>query len=188
MPSISVRASFWPIFKHIPISIAFSSFFPHFSPVTITRHFHGWETPSLPSAAGILTQNWAQNGYQGPLDLRDELILVSTRHAGRRLRAELARIASEKGTAVLSGAIVTPEHLLPLPAEAASDALVLALLAQRLLAQHKELPALFPSPQTDWTFSFALGIADQLQDVRRQLAEADLSTADLVPLVPDDEN
>lgn len=141
----------------------------------------------MPSAVAVLTEKWAQNGFQGPLDLRKCLILVPTRHAGRRLRAELAKIASEKGTAVLSGAIVTPEHLVPLPPEAADESLVLARLAQRLLAEHAAFPALFPSPVTEWTFSFALGIAEQLQDVRRQLAEADKSVADLLSLVPEAE-
>ena len=155
--------------------------------MTLTRHFHGWKIPSLPSAVAILTQKWSQNGFQGPLDLRNCLILVPTRHAGRRLRAELAKIAAERGSAVLSGAIVTPEHLVPLPPEAADDSLVLARLAQRLLADQASLPALFPALATEWTFPFALGIAEQLQDVRRQLAEADKSAADLLPLVPDAE-
>lgn len=121
------------------------------------------------------------------MDLRQTLILVPTRHAGRRLRAELARLAAQKGTAVLSGAIVTPEHLLPLPADAASDSLALALLARCLVQQHDQLAALFPSGPPEWSHSHALGIAAQLQDVRRQLAEADLSAAELLPFVPDEE-
>ncbi len=155
--------------------------------MTPSRHFHGWKIPSLPSAVAILTKKWAQNGFQGPLDLRQTLVLVPTRHAGRRLRAELARIAAERGSAVLSGAIVTPEHLVPLPPEAADDTLVLARLARRLLTEHADLPALFPAHAAEWSFSFALGIAEQLQDVRRQLAEADKSAADLLPLVPEAE-
>lgn len=153
----------------------------------MTRHFQGWKTSSLPAAVAILTQKWAKNGFQGPLDLRYCLILVPTRHAGRRLRAELAKIAAERGSAVLSGSIVTPEHLVPLPPEAADDSLVLACLARRLLAEHAALASLFPAPAAEWSFSFALGIAEQLQDVRRQLAEADKSPADLLPLVPDAE-
>lgn len=103
------------------------------------------------------------------------------------MRAALARLASEKSSAVLSGFIVTPEHLLPLPAEAAPDPLVLALLAKRLLAEHPTLSSLFPSAQAEWSFSFALGIAEQIQDVRRQLAEADRAAADLVSIVPEAE-
>jgi ATP-dependent helicase/nuclease subunit B len=157
------------------------------SGVTIARHFHGWKISSLSAAVDVLTRDWVQKNRQGPLDLRGCLILVPTRHAGRRLRAEMARIASEKGTAVLSGSIVTPEHLVPLPPETAPDSLVLALLARRLLDEHAAFPALFPALQTDWSFPFALGIASQLQDVRRQLADGDHSAADLAALVPDEE-
>lgn len=155
--------------------------------MTIARHFHGWTLPALPAAVDILSRDWIQGNAQGPLDLRGCLVIVPTRHAGRRLRAELARTAAARGSAVLSGAIVTPEHLVPLPPEAAPDVLVLALLARRLLDRHASLPALFPVPGTDWTFAHALGIAEQLQDVRRQLAEADCSAADMPALVPDGE-
>lgn len=137
----------------------------------------------------ILTQDWTRNRHRGPLDLRNTLILVPTRHAGRRLRAELAQGAAQHGSAVLAGRIVTPEHLLPLPPDAAPDALALSLLARRLLDQRKRntLNALFPAQGTEWTFAFALGIAAQLQDVRRQLADADVSVRDLLPAIPDEE-
>ncbi len=165
-----------------PISIDFSLWFPHFPSVTISRHFHGWDASPLPSAIAILTRPWAEMGFQGPLDLRGLLVLVPTRHAGRRLRAELARFAAEKKSAVLAGAIVTPEHLIPPRPEAASDLLALAVLARLLCDRHADLPALFPVAGADWSFAFALGIARQLQDVRRQLAAANRSAADLVPL------
>ena len=153
----------------------------------ITRHFHGWTLPALPAAVEILTAEWQRRERPGPLDLRDRLILVPTRHAGRRLRAELARVAAAQGTAVLSGAIVTPEHLVPPPAQAAPDALVLALLAQRLRTQHDSLKALLPAAQAEWSFAFALGLAGQLHDLRRQVNEADRACADLVPLAPANE-
>lgn len=164
--------------------IDFCPVFRHGSGVSLTRHFHGWTTPALPAAVEILTQDWRG---AGPLDLRGCLIVVPTRHAGRRLRAELARTAAARGTAVLAGSIVTPEHLVPTPPEAADDALVLALLAKRLVAQRDQLGALFPAMDVAWDFPFALGLAAQLQDVRRQLAEADRAPADLLPLVPDEE-
>ena len=153
----------------------------------ITRHFQDWTLPALPAAVEILTAEWRRQAAPGPLDLRRRLILVPTRHAGRRLRAELARSAAARGTAVLSGAIVTPEHLVPLPAQAAPDALVLALLAQRLRTQHAHLKALLPAAQAEWSFAFALGLAGQLHDLRRQVTEADRACADLVPLAPANE-
>ncbi len=157
--------------------------------VAITRHFQDWNRPCLPAAVSILCRDWIGNGGRGPLDLRNSLIVIPTRHAGRRLRAELARIAAARGTAVLSGPIVTPEHLLSLPPDAAPDAVVLALLARRLLdlARRNALRFLLPAPGPEWSFAFALGIAAQIEDVRRQLAEADRSLADLLPAVPDEE-
>ncbi len=146
--------------------------------------FYGWDSASLPAAVDILTQNWTGNG---PLDLRNCWVVVPTRHAGRRLRSELAKRAATKDSAVLSGPIVTPEHLIPLPAGIADDSLILALLARRLL-RHPPV-ALFPhaTANAPWDFSIALGVAAQLQDVRRQLNNADRSAADVLPLVPDDE-
>ncbi len=132
----------------------------------------------------ILSRGWKGDG---PLDLRGSLIVVPTRHAGRRLRAELARTAAQKGTAVLTSSIVTPEHLVPPPSGVADDEIALALLARRLLDHHQEVTALFPAMEPRWDFAFALGIAAQLQDVRLQLNEADRSTDDLIPLVPDEE-
>lgn len=152
--------------------------------MAISVHFHDWTTPCLPAAVDALSRGWKG---AGPLDLRDSLIVVPTRHAGRRLRAALARTAAARNTAVLTNAIVTPEHLVPPPPGVASDSLVLALLAQRLLAQRGKLPALFPATNPPWDFAFAFGIAAQLQDVRRQLNEADRCAADILPLVPDDE-
>lgn len=146
--------------------------------------FHGWDLASLPAAVNILTQDWDGNG---PLDLRHCWIVVPTRHAGRRLRSKLAQMAAAKGSAVLSGPIVTPEHLIPLPAGIADDSLILALLARRLLRQPPA--ALFPNANANapWDFSIALGIAAQLQDVRRQLNDADQAASDVLALVPDEE-
>lgn len=166
------------------VGIDFCRSFRHGLGVNISRHFHDWTTPSLSAAVEILTGGWTGTG---PLDLRNCMIVVPTRHAGRRLRAELARTSASHNTAVLTHAVVTPEHIVPLPPGVAGESLALALLAQRLLEQHRNLPALLPVTDPPWNFTFALGIAAQIQEVRRQLNEADRSIADLVPLVPDDE-
>ena len=155
--------------------------------MAVTRHFHDWNQPCLPTAVSILCQDWVRSGHKGPLDLRHTLIIVPTRHAGRRLRAELARAAAMKNTAALTGPIVTPAHLLPPAPQAAPDSLALVLLARRLKRQQATLPALFPASGTDWPFDFALELAEQIQDVRRQLAEGDKCAADLLPLVPEEE-
>lgn len=166
------------------VEIDFYGSFRQGSGVSISRHFHDWKTPVLRAAVAVLSRDWPG---PGPLDLRSCLIVVPTRHAGRRLRAELARTAAARGTAVLGGSIVTPEHLGSLPDGVADETLVLALLARRLLNQHNQLPALLPTHGTPWDFAFALGIAAQLQEVRRQLTQADRAAADMIALVPDEE-
>ena len=161
--------------------------FSHHPPVALTRHFHDWGQPTLQVALDLLTRPWRDGGHCGPLDLRSTCILVPTRHAGRRLRAGLARAAATHGSAVLAGRILTPEHLIPPPPDAASDALALAVLAKTLLDMHESLPALLPAANVDWNFSFALGLAAQIQDVRRQLADADRAPADLLTIAPAEE-
>ncbi len=69
--------------------------------------FIDWNQPALDGAVEFLCRNWAS----GPLDLRDTLILVPTRHAGRRLRERLALVASKRDTAVLIGTVETPAFL-----------------------------------------------------------------------------
>jgi ATP-dependent helicase/nuclease subunit B len=71
------------------------------------RHFMSPTTPALDLAAAFLEENWRD----GPLDLRHTLVIVPTRHAGRRLRERLALDAARRGTAVLSGPVFTPARL-----------------------------------------------------------------------------
>lgn len=160
---------------------------PHALPVAPTRHFHDWKEPALQAAVELLTRPWVQGGHQGPLDLRGTWILVPTRHAGRRLRADLARFAADHGSAVLSGPISTPEHLVASPPDAAPEPLALAVLAQCLLANRARLSHLLPAGDPDGSFSSALGLAAQIQEVRRQLADADVSPAQVQGAAPDPE-
>jgi ATP-dependent helicase/nuclease subunit B len=69
--------------------------------------FLDWNQPALDAAADFLSRGWVS----GPLDLRDSLIIVPTRHAGRRLRERLAMVAAKRDTAVLIGMVETPSFL-----------------------------------------------------------------------------
>lgn len=92
-----------------------------------TRHrrvFLDWNQSALDRATEFLTEGWAS----GPLDLRDCLLVVPTRHAGRRLRERLAMAAAARGTGVLIGRVETPAFLFapapdakPLASGAAAD-------------------------------------------------------------------
>ncbi|MFH0881199.1 MAG: hypothetical protein V2A34_15920, partial [Lentisphaerota bacterium] len=77
----------------------------------VTKLFFDWKRCALDHAAEWLTRGWTS----GPLDLRRVMILVPTRHAGRRLRERLASITARRGTAVLMGMVETPGHLVAPP-------------------------------------------------------------------------
>lgn len=75
--------------------------------MTVELHFTGRRRSALELAVEFVLRDW----NSGPIDLRDTLIIVPTRNAGRRLRERLALLAAEKNTAVLSGSIHTPSRL-----------------------------------------------------------------------------
>jgi ATP-dependent helicase/nuclease subunit B len=71
------------------------------------RIFLGWDLPVTGTVAAHLL-----NGREGrPVDLSDTLVITPTKQAGRALRRELARLAAERGTAVI-GAQVVPTSFL----------------------------------------------------------------------------
>lgn len=75
--------------------------------MAVKLHFTGRKRPALDLAVDFLLRDWEA----GPIDLRDTLVLVPTRNAGRRLRERLALLAADRGTAVLTGPIETPPRL-----------------------------------------------------------------------------
>ncbi|MGD9874578.1 MAG: PD-(D/E)XK nuclease family protein [Kiritimatiellia bacterium] len=75
--------------------------------MAVTLHFAGRKRSALEMAAEFLVRDWKT----GPIDLRDDLVIVPTRNAGRRLRERLALLAAEHGTAVLPGVVETPSRL-----------------------------------------------------------------------------
>ena len=70
----------------------------------VTRTFLGWGRPLLTLAVKHLTRNSTAR----TLDLGHQLIIVSTKQAGHRLRSPLALRASERDAGVLPPAVVTP--------------------------------------------------------------------------------
>ena len=73
------------------VEIDFYGSFRQGSGVSISRHFHDWKTPVLRAAVGVVA-GLAGAGRR----MRSCLIVVPTRHAGRRLRAELARTVAAR--------------------------------------------------------------------------------------------
>lgn len=141
-------------------------------PVNVRRNFLPWTQPLLIQAVRWLTENWTGDG---PLDLSDRMIVVSTRQAGRRLREALAVHAAERRQAVFPPRVVTPDQLLQ-PAVAGKIAPPLAtqlawaeVLLEISLDEFREV---FPVDPPIRNFSWALRLAQGFVELQAQLAEA----------------
>ncbi len=125
-----------------------------------------------------------------PLDLGDTQVWVPTAGAGRRIRAALARLASERRTGVLSPAFRQPmEALLP-------ESVPLAMRADREAAwvavfhnsNSETWDQLVPNADAFSDPAGSLGIGGMLCDLCDLLAEGGITPADaiLVRTCPDD--
>lgn len=138
--------------------------------MAITRHFLGWDRPALHTVVAHLVQD-----LSGPtLDLSDAVVIVPTRHSGRRLREALAQAAAAQGAGVIPPRVMTPESFL---AHAASDIptadsteSVAAWCFTLARAQGEQLTALFPSPPRE-DFGWRLSCAERFHRLQRSLAE-----------------
>jgi ATP-dependent helicase/nuclease subunit B len=135
----------------------------------VTKVFLDWSRPALDQAVDFLTRDWKA----GPLDLRDTLLVVPTRHAGRRLRERLAIAAAAHNSAVLIGGVETPPALFaPPPGRPLTDALSSQILWQRTLAGSRpgSLAALFPAQEANFRSAIPAN-AEHLARLRSLLAE-----------------
>lgn len=145
---------------------------------TVSRVFLPWDRPLLHQAVDHLARNWSGTG---PLDLSDQIIVVSTQQAGRRLREALSSHAAEQNSAVLPPIVVTPDALLtPDPgANIAGGAELLRVWSDVLLKiRPLEYRSLFPVDPVEQDFSWALETAADLLAMRATLGEAGLTMAD----------
>ena len=150
--------------------------------MAVETHFLCWHSDALSLAAECLTKGWKQ----GDLDLRDRLVVVPTRNAGRRLREKLAEIAATEGNAVIPGRIVTPEYFMSdhyerFPSQASSSEMLALWIKLLKNIDFQDYPALFPSvssaisPDDAW----ALSTAEQFVRLRRELGEGGFSFNDV---------
>jgi ATP-dependent helicase/nuclease subunit B len=140
------------------------------------RVFLGWDRPFL----GLLTE-WL-------LARRDELpgllVVVPTAQAGRRLREALA----ESAGALLAPKVVTPEFFFR-PAE--PDGIAMPIEARFAWIEvlqgmsGRDARALFPVEPVERSFSWAAGVAKELEKVRNALAEGGKFFADAAELSPE---
>ncbi len=146
-----------------------------------TQHFLGWDRPILELTAEFLV---ARAG-EGMLDLSEQLVVVPTRNAGRRLREMLANLADERGQAMLAPRVVPTEFLLSLISTpqtgklASPEESLLGWTRVLLDSDLGALRALFPVEPVAQDFAWALGTARSLMELRRSLGEAALEMEDV---------
>jgi len=146
------------------------------------RTFLGWDRPVLDAAADHLARGW---DGRGALDLSDHLVVVATRHAGRRLRGHLARRAAAAEAAVVPPLVVTQDYLvspdrLERPERPAADRHLSLLIGSALLLdvdldRHRRL---FPVDPVERDLRWAMKTARELLAVRNLLVESGLTFAE----------
>lgn len=142
----------------------------------VERVFLGWERPFL----GVLAE-WL-------LARRDALpgllVVVPTAQAGRRLREALA----ESAGALLAPKVVTPDFFFRPDVQDGIATAVEARFAWIEVLQSmsgREARALFPVEPVERSFSWAAGVAKELEKVRNALAEGGKFFADAAELSPE---
>ena len=142
-----------------------------------SQHFLGWHRPLLELATDYFTNDW----QSGPLDLSQQIVVVPTRNASRRLRECLAIRASEKNTGVLPPLILNPDDLLAptstdLPTASKTEALA-AWIEVLLESDLSNLTQLFPVEPVEQNFAWALATAKELTSVQSLLGEGAHNTS-----------
>ena len=152
----------------------------------------GREFLTAPEPLVFQVARWlADQSPARPVDLTACCVIVPTAGAARRLRAELARVAAERGTGVLPPRFTTPMGLPGLddPPNVARPAESLLAWADTISRANPEDHPLLLSAFADPERS-ALQIARSLREVCALLAEAGLTpaSAEIVRACPQDED
>lgn len=146
----------------------------------VERRFLGWDAPLTIKVCEYLLPA----EMEGPVDLGNELVVVQTRQAGRRLREALALYCERQCTALLSPRVETSDFFLRSGDEStveASRVEVTAVWADILLkADLAEYHGLFPSGAPKQDFSWALHTAEIIQQLRNDLLDGGLSIAGVI--------
>jgi len=145
----------------------------------IERHFLGWDAPVTAKVREFLLPSQ----ISGPADLENQLIVVPTRQAGRRLREALAMHCAEQNTALLSPRVVPPTFFLHLTndsAKMANQTEVAAVWADVLMkADLNEYSEFFPARTVDQSFTWALHTGEMIQRLRDTLVDGGYRIADI---------
>jgi ATP-dependent helicase/nuclease subunit B len=147
--------------------------------MTITRHFLGWDAPVVRKVRDFLIPV----PPEGPVDLRNTLVLVPTQQAGRRLREALTVYCAVHNTYLLAPLLRTPFQLLqPDGDDTTANSMEAAAVWAGLLRtiDATEYPGLFPSGTPARDFRWALQTGVMLQSLRDELAEHGQSVRSVV--------
>jgi len=143
------------------------------------RYFLGWDAPVTTKMQQFLLPS----ELSGPVDLENQLIVVPTRQAGRRLREALAMHCAEQNTALLSPRVVTPAFFLYSEHESAKaanqtemTAVWIDVLMNADLSQYSEF---FPTRTANQSFTWAMHTGGLLQRLRDTLADGGQRIADV---------
>lgn len=130
------------------------------------REFLGWETAFLPSIVDWL---WSRKEEMALM-----LVVLPTAQAGRQLRQALA----EKG-ACLAPTVVTPGYFLQKEISAAGKLELRCAWIEVLRKEAADAQMLFPIEPEERSFSWAAGVAKELEAVRELLADEGKSFAEV---------
>lgn len=143
----------------------------------LTRSFLGWNKPVLHLAAERLLPDGPHTTY----DLRELLVVVPTRHSGRRLREHLALTASLRGAAVLPPKVLPPDAFLAVAGASVPTADPVESLAVWVDVLKSAPPAqaalVIGDSGVDRDFRWLLGAARRLYELCNTLGENGLSVA-----------
>ncbi len=149
------------------------------------KTFLDWSRPLIDVAVDHFTAGW---NPAEPLDLSGHLVVVPTRHSGRRFREALAIRAAEKNSmAVIPPLVVTPEFFtgaarvkgsrFDKPVAGAAETLIVwtsVLMDLRL----DEFRNVFPVDPVERNFSWAMRTATDLLRVRTLMGEVGFTFGD----------
>lgn len=148
-------------------------------PANVRRHFLPWDQPLLPQAVAFLAGGWAGGA---PLDLSRLLVVVPTRHAGRRLREAIAGHAATHGQAAFPPRVLSPEALLSPGPVAGTASRLESQLAWTEIFRGLDLAGfrrVFPVDPPARNFAWALRLAQEFGRLQGSLAETGLRLADV---------
>jgi ATP-dependent helicase/nuclease subunit B len=145
----------------------------------VERVFLGWDAPVTVKVRGFLLPPQ----LPGLIDLGNELIVVPTRQAGRRLRETLALHCAKQNAALLSPHVVTPTFFLFSENEStnvANQTEVAAVWADVFLrADLSEYSNFFPTRTQEQNFTWAMHTGGMMQKLRETLVDGGYRIADV---------